>query len=200
MKHKIGDTVCIQSRAWMERNQYPKFARALAGKIATITGVELFNKAMWFRINLDDGEHLWNEDEFDPGCRSDEPLSSEEAILAMLDGETLYSADGTRYWFKDAYFHWEAEDGCGGEQVKQFTGLRRRPQKRKRTMSREEMLAWSTSEESHGWMVRCGEEDYWKFPPTFGYSFHLGDYQRARLLPNLSGVDPATIQGFEVEE
>jgi hypothetical protein len=95
-----------------------------------------------YRIDLDNGRHLWEEDEFDPGYR---------------------------------------------------------PEKRKRPMDRLEIIAWANSEESLGWMTQCGGS-LWTFPRHFSYTGESEDYRRARLLPDLSGVDPDTIQGFEVEE
>jgi hypothetical protein len=44
------------------------------------------------------------------------------------------------------------------------------------------------------------EGDTWKPPQFFSYNMDLDEHQRARLLPDLSGVDEDTIQGFEVEE
>jgi hypothetical protein len=44
-----------------------------------------------------------------------------------------------------------------------------------------------------------GDRD-WGQPQSRGYNYDLKNYVRARLLPDLSGVDESTIQGFEVEE
>jgi hypothetical protein len=154
---------------------------------------------------------------FDPGFSEDgmskqapfsegfPELMPKDAIRAMLDGETLYDKEGGAYFWREdflgaPYFvcHRNGEVYISSL----FFGLCRRPEKRKRkrTMSREEMLAWSISEESHGWMVRCGKEECWKFPNVFSYGLSQDSYQRARMLPDLSGVDPDTVQGFEVEE
>jgi hypothetical protein len=177
---------------------YSEDVKSMAGKIAEIIGVEHGVYENRYRIDLDNGRYLWDEDEFDPGYRPDEPLSPEDAIRAMLDGETLYDKEGWKHLWDGDYF--VRSNGTGSTGTNDFTSLRRRPEKRKRTMSREEMLAWSISEESHGWMVRCGEDEDWKFPNAFSYSYSPDHYQRARLLPNLSGVDPDTVQRFEAEE
>jgi hypothetical protein len=66
-------------------------------------------------------------------------------------------------------------------------------------MTRWEVLNWIISEASRGWVVR--DSSYAWVPPQFhSYTVAISDYQRARLLPDLSGVDEDTIQGFEVEE
>jgi hypothetical protein len=188
----------------MEKNGYLPFVQNIAGKITTITNVELINNEPWYRIDLDNGRHLWYENEFDPAFRPDGPLSPEDAIRAMLDGETLLDDDGGTYWWEKGSRSFNALN-LGATAILCVTDirvlpvLRRRPEKRKRTMSREEMMAWSISEESHGWMVR-EEWGHWLFPKCFSFVFGTGKYQRARLLPDLSNVDPDTIQGFEVEE
>jgi hypothetical protein len=65
-------------------------------------------------------------------------------------------------------------------------------------MTKEEAKAWAESDESLGWMVRINTAD-WVFPRTLIYTRAIDDYQRARLLPDLSGIDESTIQGFEAE-
>jgi hypothetical protein len=107
-------------------------------------------------------------------CATWRPLSARDAIRAMLDGEILRDEDD---------------------------GLRRHV-KHKRFMTRWEVLDWANSEASRGWVV-CIEsksDDFWEPPQCLGYNLDIKSYRRARLLPDLSGVDESTIQGFEVEE
>jgi hypothetical protein len=66
-------------------------------------------------------------------------------------------------------------------------------------MTGEEARAWAESNESLGWMVKH-QETHWTFPRYFGYGEIITNYQRAKLLPDGSGIDESTIQGFEVEE
>jgi hypothetical protein len=216
MKHKVGETVRIQSLEWAEKQNKdgdgdmtgPDEAKhwfftdmmAYCGKTAKVT---LVFEDSYYKLDIDKGENMWEDWMLDPDYRPDEPLSPEDAIRAMLDGERLYSEDGTRYWFKDDCFHWESEDGCVGEQVKQvkqLAGLRRRPEKRKRPWTRWEVLVWVSSEKSHSWIVKRNGDGEWRPPQYYSYGADIEDYRRARLLPDLSGVDPDTIQGFEVEE
>jgi hypothetical protein len=56
-----------------------------------------------------------------------------------------------------------------------------------------------TSEESRGWVVNFDNSD-WVSPQCRSYDGELKKYRRARLLPDLSGIDESTICGFEVEE
>jgi hypothetical protein len=120
---------------------------------------------------------------FDPDYTGDDPLSPEDAIRAMLDGETLYDKEGDKYYWK----------GKGH-------ALYRRPPKRKRLMARWEVLAWACSEESRGWVVRAKGSKWWCPPQFFSYDMDAKRYERARILPDMSGIDRSTIQGFEVEE
>jgi hypothetical protein len=66
-------------------------------------------------------------------------------------------------------------------------------------MTGEEARAWAESNESLGWMVKH-QEMHWMFPRYFGYGSDIVGYHRAKLLPDGSGIDKSTIQGFEVEE
>jgi hypothetical protein len=69
-----------------------------------------------------------------------------------------------------------------------------------RTMTCWEALAWASSEASHGWVVTPEGDETW-FPPQFySYIGNIDKYQRARLLPDGSGIDESSICGFEVEE
>jgi hypothetical protein len=65
-------------------------------------------------------------------------------------------------------------------------------------MTPEEAQAWAESDESLGWMVKLGIRE-WTFPRFHGYGDDISHYRRSRMLPDMSGVDESTIQGFEVE-
>jgi hypothetical protein len=65
-------------------------------------------------------------------------------------------------------------------------------------MTRWELLAWANSEASRGWLVSAGGSD-WGSPQYFCYNMEEDRYQRARLLPDLSGIDENTVEGFEIE-
>jgi hypothetical protein len=72
-------------------------------------------------------------------------------------------------------------------------------------MTQSEAIDWARSKESWGWLVRRCQNDVWRewrYPTEFDYSLLLvlDGYQRARLLPDLSGIDESTVQGFEAEE
>jgi hypothetical protein len=167
----------------------------MAGRVGEI--VNVFDD--YYNLDIDWGNDAWEDWMFDPDYRPDEPLSPEDAIRAMLDGETLYAKDMRKYWFNGDQFM--AEDIDGDERSpSEFDGLRRRPEKRKREMTNGEAMAWAKSEESHGWMVRCGETGAWQFPNTFCYACPPYHYQRARLRPDCSGIDESTIQGFEIAD
>jgi hypothetical protein len=214
VNHKAGDTVRIQSREWInDRNKdsdgdtapaygymryFQKSMYRYAGRTAKVIAVN----TMDYNLDVDAGTHWWEDWMFDPGYRPDEPQTPEDAIRAMLDGETLYSQTGVSYFYSSEN-RWFYENGQKMDRINDviiFASLYHRPEKRKRLMTAEEIKAWAFSEESRGWMVRCIEEADWRFPMSFGYSFFPADYQRARMLPDLSGVDPATAQRFEVEE
>jgi hypothetical protein len=153
---------------------------------------------------------------FDPDYRpEDEPLSAKDAILAMVDGgETLYDKSGNEYyWDKgDKRFYHRYLDTASLNAVVRFNDVYYRPARRKRPMTRWEILAWATSEESRGWLVRSrfiGDVGFWRqwdLPQRFSYDTCEGmaddglfEYQRARMLPDNSGIDESTIQGFEIE-
>jgi hypothetical protein len=79
---------------------------------------------------------------------------------------------------------------------------RRSFEKRARDMTRWEVLDWANSEASRGWFVKIRGSERWRVPQfyDYDYEFDASKYQRAQLLPDKSGVDESTIQGFEVEE
>jgi hypothetical protein len=141
---------------------------------------------------------------FDPDyIPAAEPLPAEEAIRAMLDGEILVDSDGREYWWghEIGSFLCTFDKGIGKD-ITRFNSIRlcRRPAERKRPMTRWEALDWANSEASRGWVVKQADDAEWFPPQYFEYLLNIGDYQRALLLPDLSGVDESTIQKFEVEE
>jgi hypothetical protein len=158
-----------------------------AGKLAKITGA--FNGI--YRIDVDNQGFNWQDWMFDPDYLGDGPLEAEDAVRAMLDGETLYDKEGKPRRFTD-------------DEINTFYSLYRRPAKHTRPMTRWEVFDWANSEASRGWVVRIiydsGSKNEWHLPQYIGYGSYIKSYQRARLLPDLSGVDEDTIQGFEVEE
>jgi hypothetical protein len=219
MKYKVGDKVRIQSQEWIdvqERDKHGNISLSVgrkqrfsfiaemeeyAGKEARILRTVSNATDGWYKLDIDNRFYNWQDWMFDPGYRDDEPLPAEDAIRAMMDGKTLYNEHGTRYWFTNGHFSWEAEDGCGGEQVKKFDGLYCRLPKRKRPMTRFEVLNWVSSEASHGWVVRKSDKEEWYAPSFHVYPKEgIPALQRARILPDGSGIDESTIQGFEVEE
>jgi hypothetical protein len=217
MNHKVGDKVRIQPREWIdaqEKNVHghikgpgpDAFVRDMfeyGGREAVIFIVD----SRGYSLDIDNGKWYWSDWMFDPDYRpDDEPLSAIDAIIAMArDEETLYDKAGRKYFFDLDLeeIHYEefvrlSRDGIV-ETNHTFTGLRRRPEKRKRDMTKEEVKAWAASKESLGWMVLFDTESL-DFPRQLNFLLDIGRYQRARMLPDLSGIDESTIQGFEVEE
>jgi hypothetical protein len=141
---------------------------------------------------------------------SGELLSPVHAVIAMAKGETLYNEYGLECVFNKHEGKFELLAGDGTRlwfcTLDEFTTLYRLPQKRRRSMTPEEVRAWAESDESLGWMVRICDGRYlsiprkWSFPRFYNYEGVVEYYQRARMLPDMSGIDESTIQGFEVEE
>jgi hypothetical protein len=155
-----------------------------AGKTAEITRIN--NNCC--KLDIDDGSWIWQDWMFDPDYNPDEPLSAEDAIRAMLAGETLYDEHGLSHSYTDP-------------EIRGFYNLHRRPAKSKRSMTGNEAFVWAESEASLGWMVRNTVDNKWTFPRFFAYRIcRMENYQRARILPDNSGIDESTVQGFEVEE
>jgi hypothetical protein len=210
MKYKAGDTVRIQSQEWIDTQKkdgdgdiHPLvsgnrcFICAMfeyAGKTAKIVAIY----SNYYRLDIDNGDWRWQDWMFDP----DEPLPAEDAIHAMMDdGETLYDKSGNEYyWDKDdKCFYHRYQDITSLAVVHKFEGLYRRTAKRNRPMTRWEILAWAESEDSLGWMISYGDVGCWTFPRWRNFGAGIGNYQRGRPLPDLSGIDEDTIQGFEIE-
>jgi hypothetical protein len=217
MTRKVDERVRIRSKEWIDAQEKTSMGSIpnlegnifvtpmfeYAGRTAHITK-EAGGK---YRLDIDNGEWCWNDWMFDPGHNpADEPLSAIDAIIAMVRGkETLYDKAGQKYFFElDPGERYYEEFVClnrdgAVEKNHIFTGLCRHPEKRKRDMTRWEILAWANSEESRGWVVNFDNSD-WVSPQCRSYSGELKNHQRARLLPDLSGIDESTICGFEAEE
>jgi hypothetical protein len=165
-----------------------------AGERVTIQ--EVHDRGVYYLKELDQS---WEDWMFDPDYRpEDEPLSARDAILAMLDGEKLYDKEGHWAAFNDEKDCFEYEGPERNIVKSEVKGFSRRPARRKRPMTRWEILAWANSEASRGWVVRYMDHR-WQ-APQISYGDNLEMYQCARLLPDLSGIDESTVQGFEVEE
>jgi hypothetical protein len=222
MKYKVGDTVRIRSKEWMEAQE-----KSAAGSICDPGGAWAISPEMQkcaggtakivsvddgaYRLDVDDERWYWEDWMFDPDFKADEPLSEDdplsekEAVLAMLAGETLVDSEGYEYFWGESELGNMTFKirGWGGNYlgfVNKFHSLRRRPAKSKRLMTRWEALGWASSDASHGWVVRQFASELWKVPQFYEYNQTIDTYQRARLRSDGSGVDEDTVQGFEVEE
>jgi hypothetical protein len=213
-KYKVGDTVRIRSKAWIDaqdknelgsiENDVPFFKGMFiyAGKEAVIVGV---NCDGMYKISLDDESYWWEDWMFEDPTETG-VLSPKEAVKAMLNGEVLVDKHGNEYRWSD-----EKQDFClrpigtAGTDIRKgdwppgfFFGLRHITAKRPAT--RWEWMHWANTRASRGWLVRVSENSDWYLPQGISYGGCVDTYQRARILPDLSGVDESTIQGFEVEE
>jgi hypothetical protein len=206
MKYKVGDVARVRSKEWIEAQEKDQDGW-IPGSDGRYMSPDMFKFAgnvvvisNEYPIQIEGCGWCWAEWMFDPDYYdynpSDDPLSARDAIMAMMEGAKLYNSEGTAFWFTGDHFAWEMPDGNGGDQVKNFNGL---SYKRKRLMTQWEAIDWSNSEASRGWVVISKNEGLWSPPQSFRYNLNIGMYQRARLLPDLSGVDGSTIQGFEVE-
>jgi hypothetical protein len=206
LKYKVGDTVRIQSKERLRVQDVAVNSVMLecANRIAKIIGV---NDAYdCYSLDIDNGDWSWTDGMFDPDYNADDPLAPEDAIRAMMDdGEALINKEGRECLWNgvSGYFQVMVDSVTALRRLDLFTDLRRRPAKRNRPMTRWEVLDWANSEASRGWVVRvvlqemCGQ---WAVPQCHYYDEDVTAYQRARLLPDLSGVDESTIQGFEVDK
>jgi hypothetical protein len=213
IKYKEGDTVQIQSKEWMsaqEKNEDGAIVLVgentivtdmfcYAGKQAKVLAVNVGAEgSVRYRLDIDSGKWWWTNGMF--VLQHNELLSAKEAIIAMLKGETLYDGEGDLNYFNEDKGWFEFVAAGDINHGWSFEGhLSREPRKRERGMTEDEMCAWVYSDESLGWMVRSGSRE-WGFPRSFIYNLEKEFYQRARLLPDQSGIDEDTIQGFEVEE
>jgi hypothetical protein len=198
MSRKIGDKVRIRSEELVDEQ-----TKAYAGQEAKVVFVDYDGT---FRLDVDRTAHWWTERMLDPDYSppnsKEGPLSGEEAVMAMVrDSESLYDKHGGKFWFNKEMGKFMYDDPEGGVVVfGSVHGLSRSSKKRKRDMTRWEMLDWANSEESRGWFVRMGISGSWHTPQFGSYELAGDKLQRARLLPDISGIDESSIQGFEVEE
>jgi hypothetical protein len=125
----------------------------------------------------------------------------EAARLMLLDGEVLVDTEGEEsYWSNERKtFVYKTNDDYEFT-TDYFEFLRRKPQKTRRLMTRWECLAWASSAESQGWVVKCNEHSDWYTPQhTVYFDRSISDFRRAKLLPDGSGIDESTITDFSVE-
>jgi hypothetical protein len=221
MKCKAGDMVRIRSKEWIAAQKRDEHGNILlacgtckiimemekyAGKEAKIIKSYSDATGVWYKLDIGNRCYVWQDWMFDPDYKADDPLPAEDAIRAMMDGEILMDSEGRE-------FFWNKDKGCfvacsacytspgGIEVIPWAISLYRRLPKRKRPMTRFEVLNWVISEASHGWVVRKSDKEEWYAPYFHVYPKEgIPALQRARLLPDCSGVDEDTIQGFEVEE
>jgi hypothetical protein len=201
MKYKAGDRVRIRSKEWMDaqkknaNGEITKNGLCLSERMFMYAGRTATIKRICpngtYKLDIDNERHWWMDWMFDPDYKADELLSAEDAFEYLINGETLYDKEGKPRRFTD-------------DEINTFYSLYRLPAKRKRPMTSWEVLDWANSEASRGWVVLCiynnGNRPKWSPPQFFDYDDNVARYRRARMLPDLSGVDESTIQGFEVEE
>jgi len=145
---------------------------------------------------------------------NEQELSPDEAIRAMLAGEELvdrgfrmFRWDGEHFLYRCiGEFSWQYHPAEKG-----FKNLYRKREKKTRPMDTFQCLAWVNSPDSFGWLVsikHAGDEFFgdWDIPQRFKYDGREEyayacsvSYRRARLLPDKSGIDESTIQGFLME-
>ena len=137
-------------------------------------------------------------------------LTAKEAIIAMLNGEELEQRiQGMTTlevkWYEPYFMHrqigerhWLIRPFESG-----FANLFRKTRKKTRPMDTFECLAWASNAESHGWLVsrkiENGKWSKWCPPQMFSYYDATDSYRRAKILPDKSGIDETTIQGFLME-
>jgi hypothetical protein len=215
LKHKVGDTVRIQTREWMDTQKKDKEGSIYGGGSHHMNsemqqfagGVYVIGDVLSDGVyRLESRAWRWEDWMFDPNYLSeDEPLSVVDAIVAMVQNkEKLYDEEKHGYVWDSSNHVFVKIFGDGlhiNEQVSVFdVELYRRPAKCTRYWTRWQILAWANSKESRGWLVKPREETAWYLPQFHAYNLPVEVYQRAKLLSDLSGIDEDTIQGFEVEE
>jgi hypothetical protein len=214
LNYKVGDIVRIRSKKWIdaqykdydgsislgERYSFSVHMFKYAGETARIA--EVLSDS--YLLELNDFEWKWQDWMFDPDYgRFKELLSIEDAIIAMVkDKETLYNKKG------DLKYLWTGRslisiDVATCTKTSFFGTLGdefyRCPEKPKRAWTRWEVLDWINSEESRGWVVRKKGAKQWYSPQFFCYDDGADGYERARILPDKSGIDESTVQGLESE-
>jgi hypothetical protein len=158
---------------------------------------------------------LWEDLMFEPVHSPAVPLNPIEAVERMVKGEPSYTEDGGRVLWDgnvNNFLGLQAGD-INNDSLSIFNGsfehlyenLPHLEVLKKRDMTRWEVLAWATSEISHGWVVvndskAPADSDYWVSPQYFNYYGSITNYKRAMLKPDCTGVDESSIQTFEVVE
>ena len=152
-------------------------------------------------------------------------LTPETAIRLMLDGITLYGHKDN--WVEGTETKWDGKNFVVShielgfnkkprrsewEVLKSYKYLQRRKPELLLPMLPFECLVWANSPECYGWMVSkkyVGNDSWgeWDLPQRFKYDGQeyyndpcVVSYRRARVLPDKSGIDESTIQGFLKEE
>jgi len=147
------------------------------------------------------------------------PLSPREAVIAMLNGEELEQREPAAIilhvkWDEPCFMHRQigARNWLPRPLEARFEYFYRKPVKKTRPMTAFECLAWVNSSDSQGWLVSVkyiGNDFWgdWDIPQRFKYDTQenysdpgVVSYRRARVLPDKSGIDESTIQGFVMED
>jgi hypothetical protein len=220
LNYKVGDVVRIRSQEWLNSqkkcangviplNKDTIFARAFTNDMLQYAGKETWiayvrEEHNGYGLEIDCGKWIWEDWMLDPDYSSfGEPFSTEDAIIAMVKyKETLYNKKGDlKYlWTGKSFISVDASTGRGASYFETFGDeFYRCPEKPKRAWTRWEVLDWANSEESRGWVVRKKGSKQWYSPQFFCYDDGADKYKRARILPDKSGIDESTIQGFKSE-
>jgi hypothetical protein len=215
-KYKVGDKVRIKDKAWIEQEMnneehividklFIKDMPLYAGRMARIVEI----RGDHYCLDLTGYNWQWNEWMLEDPAKPD-ILSPEGAARAMLDREVLLCPQEfgeprclAKWDGENFVCYWEGKEWQGTTSLPNLRLLRHIPVKR--FLTRWEILAWANSELSRGWVVRWAglpvNNNSWDSPHRFSYKDDdIPQYQRARLLPDCSGIDETTIQGFEVDE
>jgi hypothetical protein len=212
-RYRVGDKVRIQSKEWFAAqgadagNILPKSCDRAAfnamlryageeAKIIRIDGEGSPKER--YKLDIDDERFFWESGMFNP------PLLPKDAIMAMLNGEILYNGDKTikYFWSGFCFLLVRINSNILPMPISYFENdtFYRHLTERKRTMTRWEVLDWVNSSASWGWVVKQKKCKKWNVPQILFYDNDIGEYQRAMLSRDKSGVDESTIQKFEVKE
>jgi hypothetical protein len=214
-KYKEGDKVHIHSKKWFDDYNYggkmfifmvinkPMYDN-YAGKNAIITKVGI----NYYKLDIDEEKWFWQDWMFESKYTAF--LSAKEAAKAMLEGEVLLDRDGRRHlWDNDKglFIVSPYEENSIFKVIIDFNNLYRNKQKNNKEMTRFEKLAWASSSDSFGYVVRkksiIDDANWgdWQLPQYYNYDNKdfigvIQNYQRAVLLPDGSGIDKKTIENF----
>jgi hypothetical protein len=214
MAYRIGDSVRIRSREWIDaqeknasgdmywQDSVRVFSADLfcyAGKLARIVNENKGKDA--FQLDFDCSAWFPSWALVPVSNTAEEFLSSDEAMRALLAGESLVNDAGSKYWWDNGGVHFRDRSGIDRVIFALSGNLRRA-----RDLTYLEVLRWVRSEDSTDWAVRrsnvSGGPTEWKpahmIDLSLGRSFKY--WQRAKILPDGSGVDENTIRGFGTAE